>query len=64
MSDRPPRRSWRVTPYNVHVCEGVGVVFELAGRWYAEPWDGSGRLGPFATLEEARAALERRRNGD
>ena len=55
----PPQR-WQRTPYGEWVCDGVGVVVSIGGRfWMAYSMDGL-RLGPYLSMPQAALALEAR----
>jgi hypothetical protein len=49
---------WRQTPHGEWYCQGAGLIVSQAGEFYAYPFAGGRRLGPFASLLEAEIAVE------
>jgi hypothetical protein len=61
MSNISPLRVWAVTPSGSYVLPDVGLVIRTTeGNWRAYTIENLGELslGPFETLEQAKAALE------
>jgi hypothetical protein len=61
MSTPQPARPWSITINGSHVLADVGVAIQSKdGRWRVHTIDRLGDLniGPYDTVEEAKAALE------
>ena len=62
MRVRATKYDWTETPRNEFLCHELQTVIAAgADGWYAHPFAGGARIGPFATALHAQHAVEDRR---